>query len=76
MLRESQKNLYMLKEATDVFNDIFGWSTLLNIFSNSIRTLTFLDMFLRSEGSLRLSNDAGSIFNIVFPIIVILTTWV
>jgi hypothetical protein len=76
MLRESQKNLYMLKEATDVFNDIFGWSTLLNIFSNSIRTLTFLDMFLRSEGSLRLSNDAGSIFNIVFHIIVILTTWV
>jgi hypothetical protein len=76
MLRESQKNLYMLKEATGVFNDIFGWSTLLNIFSNSIRTLTFLDMFLRSEGSLRLSNDAGSIFNIVFHIIVILTTWV
>jgi hypothetical protein len=51
----------MLKEATDVFNEIFGWSTLLNIFYNSIRTLTLLDMFLRSEGPFRLSNEAGSV---------------
>jgi hypothetical protein len=79
VLVESKKNLYVLKEAADVFNDIFGWTTLLNIFSTFLRTLILLDGIIRNGGlftAFHFSNNTGTMFGILYEIIILVQTWV
>ncbi|KAJ3632534.1 hypothetical protein MTP99_009534 [Tenebrio molitor] len=62
-------------DAADIFNDIFGWTTLLNIFAASIRTLTVLDIFIKNEGPFQLYSNTRSLLNISFHATVLLISW-
>jgi hypothetical protein len=46
-----KRSLFTLKNAVDLFNDIFGWNTLLNIFLVALRTLYFLNSVVKSENN-------------------------
>jgi hypothetical protein len=76
VLMDVQDNLLILKKAADVFNDIFGWTTLLNIFATSIRTLIILDIFVRREGPFQLLRDTRSLLSISYQITLLLIAWV
>jgi hypothetical protein len=76
VLMDVQDNLLILKKAADIFNDIFGWTTLLNIFAASIRTLTVLDIFIKNEGPFQLYSNTRSLLNISFHATVLLISWV
>jgi hypothetical protein len=76
VLVKTHHNLFILKEAVDVFNDIFGWTTLMSIFSTSIRTLHLLDVFIRKDGPFQVSNDTGTMLSILYQIIIFLKCWV
>jgi hypothetical protein len=76
VLVKTQNNLFILKEAVDVFNDIFGWTTLMSIFTTSLRTLVLLDGFIRNDGLFQLSNNTGTMIIIFYQIIILLKTWV
>ncbi|CAH1380228.1 unnamed protein product, partial [Tenebrio molitor] len=52
ILLNVKRNLLALKDAVDLFNDIFGWNTLLNIFFIAVRSLYFLDSVIKKENSL------------------------
>jgi hypothetical protein len=76
VLVKTHHNLFILKETVDVFNDIFGWTTLMSIFSTSIRTLHLLDVFIRNDGPFQVSNSTGTMLSILYQIIIFLKSWV
>jgi hypothetical protein len=51
LLKQVKLNVFMLKEAVDAFNEIFGWVILLNIFFGCSKGLSFLYNLLESESS-------------------------
>jgi hypothetical protein len=63
VLMHVQSSLLILKKAADIFNNIFGWTTLLNIFTVSIRTLTVLDILIKNERPFQLYSDIRSLLN-------------
>jgi hypothetical protein len=69
-------NLFLMKNAIDLFNDIFGWTTVLNIFSTFVRTLTHLDNVIKKGISLYLSTDSASICSALYQITLLLIIWV
>jgi hypothetical protein len=69
-------NLFLIKTAIDLFNDIFGWTTLLNIFSASVRTLIHIDSLITKESTFHLSTNPGSICNALYQITLLLLIWV
>jgi uncharacterized membrane protein YesL len=76
VLVETKNNLFILKEAADLFNDIFGWTTLVNIFSNCLRTLILLDIFIRNDGPFHTSTNTGTTFCTLYQIMMLLKAWV
>ncbi|KAJ3620233.1 hypothetical protein MTP99_004201 [Tenebrio molitor] len=52
ILLNVKRKLLALKDAVDLFNDIFGWNTLLHIFFIAVRSLYFLDSVIKKENSL------------------------
>jgi hypothetical protein len=70
ILRETKHNMFILKNAVKIYNDMFGWTTLFNIFLASFRTLFNID------GTFRLSNGFGNTFNVIFHLTVIFIGWV
>jgi hypothetical protein len=69
-------NLFLIKTAIDLFNDIFGWATLLNIFSASVRTLTHIDSMITKESTFHLSTNPGNICSALYQITLLLLIWV
>jgi hypothetical protein len=69
-------NLFLIKTAIDLFNDIFGWTTLLNIFSASVRTLTHIDSMITKESTFHLSTNPGNICSALYQITLLLLIWV
>jgi hypothetical protein len=76
ILTKIKRNLLLMKTAIDLFNDIFGWTTLLNIFSISVRTLIHIDIFITKGSSLYLSTNPGSICSALYQITLLLLIWV
>jgi hypothetical protein len=76
ILRRTKRDVVVLKNAVEVFNDIFGWTTLLHIFNASIRTLVNIDIFMRRDGTFSSGSGFVRIFNIVFHLTVLLLSWV
>jgi hypothetical protein len=76
VVKETKQSLFVLKSSVEIFDDIFGWTTLLNIFNVSIRTLIYVDSFIKKQGPLLISNDAGTIIGTTFQAIVLLLMWV
>jgi hypothetical protein len=76
ILRGTKKNMFILKNAVEIYNDMFGWTTLFNIFVASFRTLFNIDILLRRDGTFRLANGSGNTFNVIFHLTVIFIGWV
>jgi hypothetical protein len=76
ILTKIKRNLLLMKTAIDLFNDIFGWTTLLNIFSISVRTLIHIDIFITKGSSLYLTTNTASILNTLYQITLLLIIWV
>jgi hypothetical protein len=53
ILLKVKRNLLVLKETVDHFNDIFGWAILLNIFFGSLRGLIYLDDAIKGVDSIK-----------------------
>ncbi|KAJ3620274.1 hypothetical protein MTP99_004240 [Tenebrio molitor] len=75
ILTKIKRNLLLMKTAIDLFNDIFGWTTLLNIFSISVRTLIHIDIFITKGSSLYLTTNTASILNTLYQITLLLIIW-
>jgi hypothetical protein len=75
-MRRTKYNILILKNAVKIYNDIFGWTTLLNIFTTSIRTLLDIDIFMKTDISLNLVYTSGDIFNMFFQMTVLSICWV
>jgi hypothetical protein len=65
-----------MNNAIDLFNDIFGWTTLLNIFLGSVRTLLHMDKTITKDTSVYLSNNPASIWNMLYQTTLLLIIWV
>jgi hypothetical protein len=76
VVKEMKQIMFVLNSSVEIFDDIFGWTTFLNIFNVSIRTLIYVDSFIKKQGPLLISNDAGTIIGTTFQAIVLLLTWV
>jgi hypothetical protein len=69
-------NLFLIKTEIDLFNDIFGWTILLNIFSASLRILIHIDSFITKDRTFHLSTNPGSICSTLYQITLLLLIWV
>jgi hypothetical protein len=49
LFKQIKFNVFMLKQAVDAFNEIFGWIILLNIFYGCTRSLVFLYDLVKGE---------------------------
>jgi hypothetical protein len=49
LLKQIKFNVFMLKQAVDAFNEIFGWVILLNIFYGCTRSLPFLYNLVKGQ---------------------------
>jgi hypothetical protein len=76
VLKRTKYDILILKSAVDSYNDIFGWSTLMNIFTTSLRTLLILDIFMKSDGTFTLVGGTGPTCNMFFQITVLFLCWV
>jgi hypothetical protein len=76
VLKRTKCDILILKSAVDSYNDIFGWSTLMNIFTTSLRTLLILDIFMKSDGTFTLVGGTGPTCNMFFQITVLFLCWV
>jgi hypothetical protein len=65
----TKQDLFILEDAIKIFNDIFGWPSLLDIFSTGLRTLIFLDIVVKND--LRFE-----FFEVLFEFIFLLLCWV
>jgi hypothetical protein len=74
--REAKQSLFVLKSSVDIFNDIFGWTTLLNIFNASIRTLIYVDGFIKKQGPFLVSSDAGNTIATLIQVTFLFIMWV
>jgi hypothetical protein len=67
--KRTKQDLFILEDAVKIFNDIFGWASLLDIFSTGLRTLIFLDIVVK--------NDLRFEFcEVLFEFIFLLLCWV
>ncbi|RZB40164.1 7tm 7 domain containing protein [Asbolus verrucosus] len=48
-INEVKYNLYMLRETVNIYNDIFGWTTLLNIFDGALKCLRYIDIMVKDK---------------------------
>jgi hypothetical protein len=76
MVRRNKYKILILQNAVKIYNDIFGWTTLLNIFTTSFRTLLDIDIFMKIDISFDLVYTSGDIFNMFFQMTVLSTCWV
>jgi hypothetical protein len=76
ILTKIKHNLFLMNNAIDLFNDIFGWTTLLNIFLGSVRTLLHMDKTITKDTSVYLSNNPASIWNMLYQTTLLLIIWV
>jgi hypothetical protein len=67
--KRTKQDLFILEDAVKIFNDIFGWASLLDIFSTGLRTLIFLDIVVKND--LRFE-----FFEVLFEFIFLLLCWV
>ena len=66
----------MLKETSDAFNEIFGWTILLNIFFGALRALIYLDVAIKGNENFESSSAVGNTFQIISHASVIILFWV
>jgi hypothetical protein len=76
VLKRTKYDILILKSAVDAYNDIFGWSTLVNIFTTSLRTLLNMDIFMQSDGTFSLVGGTGPICNMFFQMTLLFMCWV
>jgi hypothetical protein len=74
ILLKVKRNLLVLKETVDHFNDIFGWPILLNIFFASLRGLIYLDNAIKGADSI--DNVPQNYWQVASHIVVVLFYWV
>jgi hypothetical protein len=67
--KRTKQDLFILEDAVKIFNDIFGWASLLEIISTGLKTLIFLDIVIKNE--LRFE-----FFQVLFEFIFLLLCWV
>jgi hypothetical protein len=53
ILLKIKRSLLVLKDAVDLFNDIFGWNILLSIFFGALRSLIYIETTIRREDNVR-----------------------
>ncbi|KAH0813380.1 hypothetical protein GEV33_009411 [Tenebrio molitor] len=75
ILTKIKHNLFLMNNAIDLFNDIFGWTTLLNIFLGSVRILLHMDKTITKDTSVYLSNNPASIWNMLYQTTLLLIIW-
>jgi hypothetical protein len=51
-LRRVKRNFLLLRETVDIFNDVFGWSILLNILHGSLQMVIYLDDALAGNAAM------------------------
>jgi hypothetical protein len=76
VLKRTKYDIFILKSAVDAYNDIFGWTTLVNIFTTSLRTLLNIDVFMQSDGTFSLNGAPGVTFYMFFQMTIIFMCWV
>jgi hypothetical protein len=76
VLKRTKYDILILKSAVDAYNDIFGWSTLVNIFTTSLRTLLNMDIFMQSDGTFSLVGGTGPTCNMFFQMTLLFMCWV
>jgi hypothetical protein len=76
VLKRTKYDIFILKSAVDAYNDIFGWTTLVNIFTTSLRTLLNIDVFMQSDGTFSLNGVPGVTFYMFFQMTIIFMCWV
>ncbi|KAJ3617721.1 hypothetical protein MTP99_006816 [Tenebrio molitor] len=74
ILLKVKRNLLVLKETVDHFNDIFGWAILLNIFFASLRGLIYLDNAIKGADSI--DNVPQNYWQMASHIFVVLFYWI
>jgi hypothetical protein len=74
ILLKVKRNLLVLKETVDHFNDIFGWAILLNIFFASLRGLIYLDDTIKGVDNIK--NVSRNYWQIASQIFFVLIFWV
>jgi hypothetical protein len=67
--KRTKQDLFILEDAVKIFNDIFGWASLLDIFSTAIRTLITLDIAVKKDLNFEL-------FVVIFQFMFLLFYWV
>jgi gustatory receptor len=50
ILKKIRNNIFTLKEVVEIFNEIFGWMILFNIFCCVSKSLNFLDILIKMSG--------------------------
>jgi hypothetical protein len=75
VLLKVKRSILALKNAVDLFNDIFGWNTLLSIFFIALRTLFYLDSVIKRENNAE-TRVPESYWQVVGRFIFMLTFWV
>jgi hypothetical protein len=66
--KRTKQDLFILEDAVKIFNDIFGWASLLDIFSTAIRTLITLDIAVKKDLNFEL-------FVVIFQFMFLLLYW-
>ncbi|KAH0815855.1 hypothetical protein GEV33_006936 [Tenebrio molitor] len=74
ILLKVKRNLLVLKETVDHFNDIFGWAILLNIFFASLRGLIYLDDTIKGVDNIK--NVSRNYWQIASQIFLVLIFWI
>jgi hypothetical protein len=76
ILYQIKRNLLVLRQIVDIFNDVFGWTVLLNVFFGALRSLIYLDVALKGDDSFNSDNHFENSLQILSHVGVILFYWV
>lgn len=69
-------NILILDDAVRCFNSLFGWPILTSIFGCSLKTLIWLDIWIKSDGSFATSDSFLKILNSLYHTTLALIRWV
>ncbi|KAJ3620239.1 hypothetical protein MTP99_004206 [Tenebrio molitor] len=75
ILLNVKRSVLALKDAVDLFNDIFGWNNLLSIFFIALRSLFYLDSVIKRENNVE-TRVPESYWQVVGRLFFMLTFWV
>jgi hypothetical protein len=75
-LEKIRCSLITLKETVDIYNDIFGTVTLLNIFFISGKTLVYFDNIVKKESALKSNRQDGNLLLYFIQSGILMIYWV